>query len=337
MKALVLGSTGFLGANLIRALLEKRYDIRAFHRPTSSTLGIDGLPGETALGDFNDRDSLLKAMQGCEVVFHAGAYYPNGPVPVKKAIERGVTQLRSVMEAALHAGVHRLIYGSSLTTIGPPSSGDLADERCPFQTPYVDNPYLMSKAAMEEEVRRYVKERGLPAVIGIPTVLVGPYDVKPSSGKQILLIARRRLPFYIEGKTNVVDVRDAARGMVLLMERGRIGERYILGGVNTTQREFNREVAAAAGVLPPLLPLPFALSRWGSKGGDFLFSTLFRHDPPVPSFFVEVLREIRHYDITKARTEIGYQPGPIEPAIRDALQWFRTHHYYRSAAVQKAA
>lgn len=327
MKALVLGSTGFLGANLIRALLDKRYDVRAFHRPDSATLGIDGLPGETALGDFDDRDSLLKAMAGCEAVFHAGAYYPTGPISAKKAVQRGVTQLRSVMEAALQAGVRRLIFGSSLTTIGPPATGGLADERCSFRTRYPDNPYLMSKAAMEEEVRRYVRDRGLPAVIAVPTVLIGPYDVKPTSGKQILLIARKMLPFYIEGKTNVVDVRDAARGMVQLLERGRIGERYLLGGVNTMQSEFNREVAKIAGVRPPLLPLPFTLSHWGSKGGDFLFSKLLRHDPPVPSFFLELLQELRHYDLTKARTEVGYKPGPIEPAIRDTLQWFRTHHY----------
>ncbi len=327
MRVLVLGATGFLGANVIRALLEKRYDVRAFHRPNSVTLGIDGLPGETALGDFDDRDSLLKAMQGCEAVIHAGAYYPTGPIPVNRAIQRGVSQLRSVMESALQSGVHRLVYGSSLTTIGPPTHGDLADERCSFQTRYSRNPYLMSKAAMEEEVRQYVQHRKLPAVIAVPTVLIGPYDVKPSSGKQILLIAKRRLPFYIEGKMNLVDVRDVARGMVDLLERGRIGERYILGGVNTTGKEFNRQVARQAGVRPPLLPMPFFISHWGSKAGDILFAKLLRRDPPVPGFFVEVLREMHHYDITKARKELGYKPGPIEPAIRDALQWFRTHHY----------
>lgn len=290
-------------------------------------IGIEGLGVEHAIGDFRDREAVRRAAQKCDVLFHVGGYYPTAPIPAAQAIRRSVEEIRSILDAALAAGVRRLVYGSSLTTIGPPAEGRLADESCPFSTPYPGNPYLAAKAAMEEEVFEYVAKRDLPAVIGVPTVLIGPFDVKPTSGQQIILIARGRMPFYIEGETNVVDVRDAARGMVLLLERGRIGERYILGGVNTTQGELNRLIAREAQVRGPLLRIPFQIAHLGSKMGDLLFMSLLRRPPPVPGFFIEVVGQMRHYDLSKARRELGYEPGPIEPAIRDALAWFKAHGY----------
>lgn len=328
MKVLVLGATGQLGANLVRTLLEKKYEVRAFRRPTSRTIGIDGLPVEPAVGDFHDLDSLNRAMRGCRAVLHAGPYYPFVPISVQSACEKGLADVGHVLKAARQTGIERIVYTSTLTTIGRPSEpGRPADETCRFQTAYTQNPYLAAKAAMEEEVCRAAQEDRLPAVIINPTAFFGPYDARPSSGTQILMIAKRQMPVYVEGPTNVVDVRDVARGAVLALERGRIGERYILGGQNTTQGELNRLISRVVDRLGPFLAVPFELARLGAKTGDLFFSKILRRPPPVPGFFVEMLRHMQHYDLSKARQELGYSPGPIEPAIRDAFQWFRQHGY----------
>jgi len=327
MKALVLGATGLLGANLVRALLQKGYQVRAFKRKTSKTIGIAGLPIEMVDGDLMDHDSIAVALKGCQVLFHAGPYYPTQTVPVQQAVQQGLTDVRNVMEAARQIGLERVVYTSTLTTIGPPSRpGTLANEDCIFKTRYTNNPYLMAKAAMEDEIRQYVKE-GLPAVIVNPTSLLGPYDSRPSSGTQILMIAKHLMPAYVNGLTNVIDVRDVAMGMVMALERGQVGKRYILGHLNTTQRELNRMIAQVVGVTPPLFPLPFELARWGSKLGEWGFTSILHRPPPIPGFFVEVLAQLQHYDCSKAVRELGLSQSPVESAIRDAVKWFRESGY----------
>ncbi len=329
MKALVLGATGLLGANLVRALLQKGYQVRAFKRKTSKTIGIAGLPIETVDGDVMDRGSIVNALKGCQVLFHAGPYYPTLTVPVREAMEKGMMDVRNVMESAREARLERVVYTSALTTIGPSAhSGMPANEDCVFKTRYTDNPYLMAKSAMEEEVRRYANQ-GLPVVIVNPTSLLGPYDSRPSSGTQILMIAKHLMPAYVDGLTNVIDVRDVAMGMVMALERGRVGERYILGHLNTTQCELNRMIARVVGVSPPRIPMPFEMARWGSKIGEWTFVHLLRKSPPVPAFFVEVLAHLQHYDCSKAIRELGLPQSPVEDAIRDAVKWFRGNGYLK--------
>jgi dihydroflavonol-4-reductase len=329
MKALVLGATGLLGANLVRTLLKKGYQVRAFKRKTSNTAGIEGLPIETVDGDVMDRDSIVNALGGCQVLFHAGPYYPALTVPVREAVEKGLLDVGNVMESARAARLERVAYTSTLTTIGPsPRPGRPANEDCVFKTRYRDNPYLMAKSAMEDEVRRYARE-GLPVVIVNPTSLLGPYDSRPSSGTQILMIAKRLMPAYVDGLTNVIDVRDVAMGMVMALEQGRVGERYILGHLNTTQYELNRMIARVVGVSPPRIPMPFELARWGSKVGEWTFVHLFRKPPPIPAFFVEVLAHLQHYDCSKAIRELGLPQSPVENAIRAAVEWFKESGYLK--------
>lgn len=202
----------------------------------------------------------------------------------------------------------------------------MADEKHQFASGYPDNPYLMSKAAMEREVIKAAKT-GFPAVIVNPTVLLGPFDSKPTSGKQIVMIAKGMMPGYIDGLVNVIDVRDVASGMICAAERGRIGERYILGNWNTTQKSLNSLIAKVARVNGPRVPIPFELVRYGSKIGEWAFRNIFGSTPPIPSFFVEMARHIQHYDCSKAIRELDYPRNPIEPAIRDALAWFQDNQY----------
>lgn len=333
MNVLVLGGTGQLGANLVRALLARGEHVRVlFHTVRSSAqasrhLSLKGLNVERVDGDVNDLPSLMRACEGVRVVYQAASYYPPHTIPVEVATQQALSETANLLQAITRASVERLVFTSTLTTIGFPSQpGRLANEDCPFTTTYTDNPYLMAKIAMEHEVLNAAC-RGVPAVVVNPTGFYGPYDSRPTSGTQILMIAKRQMPAFVDGLVNVIDVRDVAEGMIRAAEQGRVGERYILGNWNTTQKELNELIARVAGVRPPLVPLPFEVARLGAKVGDWAFRTLFRKPAPVPGFFLEMLAHMQHYDCSKAMRELDHPRRPVEHAIRDALTWFRANGY----------
>ena len=333
MKVLVLGGTGHLGANLVRALLGRGDQVRVlFHTVRSSEqarrhLSLKGLDLERIDGDLNEADSLARACDGVRVVYQAASYYPPHTIPCEVATGQALAETSHLLQAARRASVDRFIFTSTLTTIGfPTRAGQLANEDCPFATKYQDNPYLMAKIAMENEVLRAARE-GLPAVVVNPTAFFGPYDSRPTSGTQILMIAKRQMPVYVDGPVNAIDVRDVADGMIRAAERGKVGERYILGNWNTTQNELNKLIARVAGVRAPLVPAPFAVARFGARFGDWAFRTIIRKPAPVPGFFMEVLDHMQQYDCSKAIRELDYPRRPVEHAIGDALTWFRTNGY----------
>lgn len=330
MKVLVLGATGQLGSNLIRALLDRGEDVRAFIRPSSAATTLTGLDIERVSGDLNDAASIAQACRGVSVVYHAAGYYPTGSVAVDHSVMQATRQTEHLIRAVTRGtrtSVQKVVYASSLTTIGPPRTpGGLADETCTFETMYSDNPYLMAKHAMECAFID-ATSRGMPTVVVNPTVFYGPYDSKPTSGTQILLIAKRMMPLYVQGPTNVIDVRDVVVGMINAAQKGRIGERYILGNWNTTHQEMNEVIARLAGVMPPLFPVPLALARLGLQVSEWTFQTLLRRPEPIPRFYVEMLPHMGHYDCAKAIRELDCPRTPIERAIQDALEWFRANHY----------
>ncbi|HEX9758908.1 MAG TPA: NAD-dependent epimerase/dehydratase family protein [Nitrospiria bacterium] len=329
MKALVLGAPGHLGSNLVRVLLQKGYPVRAFKRSGKKTTSLDGLPIEFAEGDFLQQGTLLRAMEGCDVLFHAGGYYPLKTISAKDAVSHALREIDSILNSAREMDIQKVIFTSTLTQIGfPKEPKRLADETNPFETRFTNNPYLMAKQAMEEEIRNQVAG-GLPVVMVNPTVFFGPYDSRPTSGTQILMIAKQQMPAYVDGPINVIDVRDVAIGEVLALEKGKIGERYILGNWNTTQRELNELIAKLANVPAPKLKVPGGLARLGVKIGEAALS-LMGKDPPVPSFIVEALCHFQHYDCQKAVQDLGLPQSPVENAIRDALTWFKEHHYLSS-------
>jgi dihydroflavonol-4-reductase len=329
MRVLVLGAAGFLGSNLVRALLDQGDEVRALLRPGNPGPTLKGLPLERVSGDLRDAESLVRACDGIRIVYHTAGYYPTATIPVETAVHHAITETRNVLNAVKQAGVQRLIFTSTLTTIGfPKEPGTLATEACPFATRFSANPYLLSKAAMEEAVLAAAKAKdGVPVVVVNPTACYGPYDSKPTSGAQLLMIAKRLMPAYVQAPVNAIDVRDVADGMIRAATRGRIGERYILGHWNTTQKELGELMARVAGVWPPKIPAPFSVARYGSKMGDWAFRTLLRRPAPVPGFFVEVLQHMQQYDCSKAIRELDYPRHPVEGAIRDALTWFRSNGY----------
>ncbi len=327
MKVLVLGATGQLGSNLVRTLLAKGHQVRALVRPTSKTLTLDGLDIERVTGDLNDLDSLVLACEHAQVVYQTASYYPLATIPAEEAKAQALKETNNLLNAVRQTGVERLVFTSTLTTIGfPTAPGQLANEDCPFSTPFPNNPYLTAKMAMETRVLEATKE-GIPAVVVNPTAFFGPYDSKPTSGTQILMIAKRLMPGYIQGPVNVIDVRDVAGALIKAAERGRVGERYIIGNWNTTQQDLNKLIAKVAGVMAPVIPVPFLVAQQGSKFGEWATKTILRKPPFVPAFFVEMLKHMQQYDCSKGLRELGYSQSSVETAIRDALAWFKQNGY----------
>jgi len=329
MKVLVIGATGQLGSNLVRALLEKGDQVRVLVRPTSKMMTLDRLDLERITGDLADVNSLKRACEGIDVVYQTASYYPTETIPVGEAKQQALGETKNLLQAVGQTSVERLVFTSTLTTIGfPKIPGQLATEECSFFTKFTDNPYLIAKAAMEEEVLAAARE-GLPAVVVIPTAFFGPYDQKPTSGTQIVMIAKRQMPGYLQGPVNVIDVRDVAAAMIRAAEVGKVGERYIVGNWNTTQKALNQLIARVVGVTAPLFPVPFGVARVGSKVGELASRTILHKPPPIPSFFVEVIRHMQHYNCSKALHTLSYPRSSVEVAIRDAVTWFRENGYLR--------
>ena len=327
MKALVLGATGQLGANLVRTLLAQDHQVRAFVRPTSKMVCLEGLDIKRVTGDLNDPDSLIPACEHMQVVYQTAGYYPLTTIPADEAIAQALKETKNLLNAVRQTGVERLVFTSTLTTIGfPTAPGQLADEDCPCTTSFPNNPYLTAKMAMETRVLEATKE-GIPAVVVNPTAFFGPYDSKPTSGTQILMIAKRLMPGYIQGPVNVIDVRDVASALIKAAERGRVGERYIIGNWNTTQQDLNKLIAHGAGVRAPVIPIPFLVAQQGAKVGEWVTKTILRKPPFVPAFFVEMLKHMQQYDCSKGLRELGYPQSSVESAIRDALAWFKQNGY----------
>lgn len=320
IRCCVLGATGFIGGQIARAALARGWRVRGLRRRPDAVGAVGDLEIEWVSGDLADPASLVTAMRGCPLVFHAAGYYPHLARDVQQAVRHGVTGMRNVLAAATAAGVKRMVYTSAQSTVGPPADPSrLADERDLYTPGSVALPYFEVKWAMEMEAMRAVAQ-GFPLVPVLPTLVLGPGDVKPTSGALLLMAARGRLPGYVEGSINVVDVRDVAAGHLAAAERGRPGRRYILGGHNLTLREMQTIVAEAVDRKPPRFTMPPWLVTLVGEVGSFLAIPGTHH-----------LRAICHWqalDVTRAREEIGLpDPIPVQRTCRDALDWFRENEY----------
>jgi len=324
IRCCVLGATGFIGGQIARAAVERGWQVRGLRRRPQATGAIGDLEIEWVSGDLADPAALVTAMRGCPLVFHAAGYYPHRARDVWETVRHGVAGMRNVLMAAATAGVRRLVYTSALTTVGPPSDASrLADERDLYTPGSVPLPYFEVKWAMEMEAMRATAQ-GLPVVIVLPTAVFGPGDVKPTTGRLLLLAARGWIPGYLEGQINVVDGRDVAAGHISAAERGRPGQRYILGGHNLTFREVQTIIAEAAGRKPPRTRLPLWLVKAIAEIGSLVGIPGTHH-----------LRAIRHWqplDTSRARRELNLpEPIPFEQTCRDTLDWFRKHGYLGAA------
>jgi dihydroflavonol-4-reductase len=324
-QAVVLGSTGCIGNNVTRACLAAGWTVRAFQRATSQTWMLEGLDVEHVIGDLSDLDSLVRAMVGCDVVFHAAAYYPRHSLDMDGSLREAVRGMRNVLDAATQAGIGRLVFTSTLTTIGPPSEpGRLSDERDFYLPGSTGSAYFESKWAMEAEAWRAIAE-GLPLTIVNPTAVLGPWDVGPTTGEILVNVAKGRMPVWLDLDANVVDARDVGTGHVLAAEHGRVGERYILGGENLELRQALTIAACEAGAQPPRWRVSLGLISALVRAGEAL-----GHLPlvePLPLEHFKTMREWRALNCSKAHEELGFTARPFLETIRDTLAWFREYNY----------
>ncbi len=282
-----------------------------------------------AEGDLGDRASLERALEGCRFLFHVAADYrlwvrDEGPM-----LRANVEGTRSLMELALAAGVERIVYTSSVAVLGHPADGTSADEATPATLADMIGPYKRSKFLAEVEVRRLVAERGLPAVIASPAAPVGPGDLKPTpTGRMILEAARGRAPGYVDSGLNIVHVEDVARGHLLALAHGRIGERYVLGGDNLSLREVLSLVAETAGRRAPRFRLPIGGLMPVAAAAEALAGVTGR----TPFLTRDELRMARHrmfFSSAKAERELGYTHRPAREAVADAVAWYRANGFLR--------
>jgi dihydroflavonol-4-reductase len=326
--SLVTGATGFVGSAVARALLARGHRVRVLARPNSDRRNLAGLAVEIAEGAMEDPDSLVRAVVGCRYVYHVAADYriwvPD-PAPMFRANVEGT---RDLLTAALDAGAERVVYTSSVATLGLVAGGS-ADEETPSSIDEMIGPYKRSKFAAEEVVRELVRERELPVVIVNPSTPVGPGDVKPTpTGRLIVEAARGQMPAFVDTGLNIVHVDDVAEGHLAAAEKGRIGERYILGGENMALAEILAEVAQAVGRRPPWLRVPHGVLFPVAIGAE-LAARVTGRDPFVTLDGVRMSRKKMYFTSEKASRELGYAPRPAREAIADAVSWFEANGYLK--------
>ncbi|WP_317994849.1 hopanoid-associated sugar epimerase [Vulcanimicrobium alpinum] len=314
------GSSGFVGANLVRALLDAGWDVRALVRAEAPSL--DGLAIERVRGDLF-APHLADAMRGCDAVFHVAAHYSLWRRDRDALMHANVEGTRSVLAAARSAGAGRVVYTSSVAAIGV-RAGAPADETYQSPPAALIGAYKRSKYLAEGEARRAVAA-GQDVVIVNPTTPVGPWDAKPTpTGEIILRFLTGRMPAYVDTGLNLVDVGEVAAGHLAAYERGVAGERYILGSENVTLREMLARLAAITGIPAPRTRLPRAVPLAYAFAREYLLAPL-GLPPDVSLESVRMAKQMMHYDATKAVEELGVAHRPVTPALERAVTWFRDH------------
>jgi dihydroflavonol-4-reductase len=324
--AVITGASGLLGGNLAAALRAERVHVRAIRRPSTRIDHLAHLDIEWMFADLDDHAALIRAFTGADVVFHAAAAVEVAPRLTDTLRKTNVDGTRAVVAAVKAAGGPRLVHVSSVAAIGLSDDGRPCDETARWNFPAhgLADGYSESKHLAEEVIRSAGHD--LDVVIVNPTFMFGPLDARPSSGKMILDVARRRVPGWTPGLNDFVDVRDVARGAISAWRKGARGQRYILGGDRLSYRAVFERIAKLAGVAPPRWPAPRLVSRALGLAGD-LYQRRTGKSPLITSTAVAYAYTDRFvFSSARAERELGYRHGPVDVAITDALAWFRARH-----------
>ncbi len=325
--ALVTGATGFVGSAVARALLADGFAVRALARPGSPRRHLEGLDIGFCAGDLNDAASLRRAIEGCRALFHVAADYRLWLRRPQEMFATNVDGTRALMEAALDVGVERIVYTSSVAALGLTKDGSPADETTPTTLAEKVGPYKQSKYLAEQEVLRLVAERRLPAVIVNPSTPVGPRDVKPTpTGRVIVEAANGKMPAYVETGLNLAHVDDVAAGHLLAFGKGRIGEKYILGGEDLSLAQMLWITCGLAGRKAPTLAIPrralypvaYLMEGWAQVTGK---------EPMTTVDTLRMAAKKMYFSTAKATRELGYAHRPAEQGLADAVRWFRDNGY----------
>jgi len=335
---LVTGGTGFVGANLVRELVALGAGVRVLARRGSDRRALTGVPVEFVEGDLLDRPSLARAARGTDMLYHVAADYRLWVREPAELHRVNVEGTRAVLEAAGEAGVRRIVYTSTVGALGIPRDGSLGTEDTPVTLADMVGPYKSSKF-LAERIAVELAQRGLPVVIVNPSAPIGPWDVKPTpTGKMIVDFMRGRMFATLDTGLNIVHVRDVARGHVLAAERGRVGERYILGHArgNLSLTEIGRVLGELTGRPAPRLRVPYAVAWCGAACTEAV-ARLTGRPPAVPLTAVRMARKRMYFSPAKAVRELGLPQTDPRQALHDAVRWFAEHGYARVAGAAQVA
>jgi dihydroflavonol-4-reductase len=331
MTTLVTGATGFVGSHVARQLVAAGDTVRVLVRRSSNLAVLEGLPVEPAEGDLRDGASLDRAMQGVRRVYHVAADYRLWTPKPAEIYESNVEGTRRLLEAAQRAGVQRIVYTSTVATIAVPRHGALPNENTQATLDEMIGHYKRSKF-LAEQVSIEAARAGVPLVIVNPTAPVGPGDWKPTpTGRIILDFLQGKMPAYVDTGLNVAAVEDVAAGHLLAADKGRIGERYILGARNMTLKEILDALSAITGRPAPRVRLPHAIALAAGYAAEF-YSRLAGREPQIPVEGVKMSRHKMFVESDKAARELGYKPGKVEAALERAVRWYEEHGYLANRA-----
>ena len=323
---LVTGASGFIGGHVARLLAERGENIRILIRPSSDLRAIADLNVERVTGDLRDPDSLRAAVAGSSVVYHVAADYRLWAKDPEELYRANVDGTRNLLEAARREGVRRVVYTSTVGCIGCLGNGTPGDENSPVSLAEMTGAYKRSKFLAEQVALEYARA-GLPVVVVNPTAPVGDRDVKPTpTGRIIVDFMKGRMPAYVDTGLNLVDVRDVARAHLAAGERGRPGERYILGGRNMTLREIVEELGRLGGRPAPKVRIPYFVA-WGYAAAGTAAARWTGREPRASLDAVRMSRKKMFVRTEKAERELGFAPGPVDEALRRAIEWFQQNGY----------
>jgi dihydroflavonol-4-reductase len=327
MNCFVTGATGFLGSHVARRLLNYGADLRVLVRTSSRTDNIDDLPVDRVVGDLRDLESLKRGMDGCEYVFHVAADYRLWAVNGQELYDSNVNGTRNILQAARELRVRRVVYTSSVATMAFRNNGHMTDETTPVTPANMIGDYKRSKF-MAEQLAMDAGRGGQDVVIVNPTTPMGERDIKPTpTGRIVVDFLKRKFPAYVDTGLNLVDVIDCAYGHVLAMEKAVPGERYILGAENLTLKQILDKLAAITGLSSPNIRLPFAVAYAAGAVDTLVTGKIWQREPRVTLDSVRMGRKKMFVTSAKAERELGWNPGPVDGALRRAVQWFRANGY----------
>jgi dihydroflavonol-4-reductase len=327
MLVFVTGATGFVGSHVARALAAQGADLRLLVRSSSDLRNIQELQAERVVGDLRDAASLKKATAGCDVIFHVAADYRLWVRDPEQMYSSNVEGTKAILEAARENKVRRVVYTSSVATMGFQSNGHLANEDSPVSLANMIGPYKRSKF-MAEEIAIQAGRSGMDVVVVNPTTPVGERDIKPTpTGRIVVDFLKKKFPAYVDTGLNLVDVAECARGHVAALEKGKSGERYILGGENLTLKQILDKLAAISGLPSPRMKVPYVVAL-ATGVVDQVFTGYIRNREPRATIdAVRMGRKKMFVSSGKAERDLGWKTVPVDDALRRAVEWFQANGY----------
>lgn len=327
MLVFVTGATGFVGSHVARVLAENGADLRLLVRSSSNRKNLEGLNAEQVVGDLRDPASLEKSISGCDALFHVAADYRLWVRDPDEMYRANVEGTRALLEASRKNGVRRIVYTSSVATMGFRSNGHPADENSPVSLENMIGPYKRSKF-MAEQVAIEAGRKGMDVVVVNPTTPIGDRDIKPTpTGRIVVDFLKKKFPAYVDTGLNLVDVEECAHGHVAAFEKGKSGERYILGGENLTLKQILDKLGAITGLPSPKIKVPYVMALATGVVDELVTGRLLGKEPRATIDAVRMGRKKMFVTSAKSARELGWKSGPVDGALGRAVQWFQANGY----------